>query len=182
MVDNRKVLGSLAAVVLFAAAVMFAALFLPFVRQGCIFCPISTPGSTFELPTFSLMQGLDGWIVLCVVVAVGLAGAAYLRDGVRVTAITCLMLSLAAFVLCLFEGVDSAGRVVGLDAAAQPVQLGGIGPTGPSIDPPAHWDFGFYVFFSAALVAVIASLAIVLRSRRIQLQRPDLTAVPIPAP
>jgi hypothetical protein len=181
MVDSRKVLRPLAVVVLVAAAVMFAALFMPFVRQGCIFCPISTPGSTFQLPTFSLMQGLDGWIVLCVVVAVAFAAAAYLRDGVRVTAITCLMLSLAALGLCVFEGVDSAGRVVGLDSAAQPFQLGGIGAAA-HVDPPAYWNFGLYVFFSAALVAVLASLAIALLSRRTQLQSPVSIAVPIPTP
>jgi hypothetical protein len=182
MLDNRKVLRPLAVVVLVAAAVMFAALFLPFVRQGCIFCPISTPGSTFQLPTFSLMQGLDGLIVLCNVVAVALAAVAHLREGVRVTAIGCLMLSLAALGLCIFEGVDSAGRVVGLDTSPQPIQLGAIGQTAHSINPPAYWNVGFYVFFVAALVAVLASLAVVLLSRRIQLQRPDLTAVPIPTP
>ena len=177
MVDHRKVLRPLGVVVLFAAVVMFGALFLPFVRQGCIFCPIALPGTTYQLPTFSLMQGLDGWIVLCVVVAVGLEAVAYLRTGVRLAAIGALLLSLAALGLCVFEGVDSAGRVVGLDATSQPLLAGEH-----SIMPPAYWNFGLYIVFGAALVAVLASLAIVLLSRRFRRQRHDLTSVPLAAP
>ncbi|MGA7988479.1 MAG: hypothetical protein WCB51_08790 [Candidatus Dormiibacterota bacterium] len=171
----------LAVVVLVAAVVMFGALFLPFVRQGCIFCPISGPGYTFQLPTFSLMQGLDGWIVLCVVVAMGLAAIAHLRDAMRISAIACLLLSLAALGLCVFEGVDSAGRVVGLDASPQPIQLG-VGPPAHSINPPAYWNYGLYVFFSAALVAVLASVALVLLTQRTKPQSADRIAFPIPAP
>ena len=123
MVANRRVLRPLAVVVLVAAVVMFGALFLPFVRQGCIFCPISGPGYTFQLPTFSLMQGLDGWIVLCVVVAMGLAAVAHLRDAMRISAIACLLLSLAALGLCVFEGVELSRprRWVGRIAATNSV-------------------------------------------------------------
>jgi hypothetical protein len=177
MVDHRKVLRPLGVVVLLAAGVMFAALFMPFVRQGCIFCPIATPGSTFELPTFSLMQGLDGWIVLCVVVALFLETAAYLRTGVQAAAIASMLLSLAALGLCVFEGVDSAGRVVGLDATAQPVPIGTH-----TLTPPAYWNFGLYVFLSAAVVGVIASLAVVLLSRRTRLSPMHPTMGPIAAP
>jgi hypothetical protein len=176
MLDNRKVLRPLGVVVLVAAAVMFAGLFMPFVRQGCIFCPISLPGTTFQLPTFSLMQGLDGWIVLCVVVAVGIEAGAYLRTGVRLAAITTLLLAFAAMGLCVFEAVDSARRVVGLDATSP------IPPTGRSLTPPAYWNYGLYVFFCAAVVAVLASLAMVLLSRRNQLRASNRMTVPVPTP
>ncbi len=168
---------ALAFVVLVAAGVMFAALFMPFVRQGCIFCPIALPGSTFQLPTFSLMQGLDGWIVLCVVLALGIEAAAYVKTRMRLAAIAAFLLSVTALGLCIFEGVNSAGRVVGLDATSQPVP-----PGGHSLTPPAYWNFGLYVFFSAAVVAVFASLAAVLLSPRTTLRSPDQSAVPIPAP
>lgn len=177
MVDHRKVSRPLGVVVLGAAAVMFAALFMPFVRQGCIFCPIALPGTTFQLPTFSLMQGLDGWIVLCLVVAVGIEAGAFARTGLRLAAVAVFLLSLAALGLCVFEGVNSAGRVVGLDATSQPVPIGGH-----SLTPPAYWNYGCYVFLSAAVVAVVAAFAAVLLSRRTQPRPMDPIGMPVPAP
>jgi hypothetical protein len=182
MVDHRKVLRPLSVVVLVAAAVMFGALFMPFVRQGCIFCPIALPGSTFQLPTFSLMQGLDGWIVLCFVVALGLEAVVYVRTGVRLAAVAVFLLSVAALGMCIFEGVDSAGRVVGLDATSQPIPVGGNSLGGHSLTPPASWNYGLYVFFSAAVVAVVASFAAVALSCRTRLRPMDPIAVPIAAP
>lgn len=175
MAGKTRALQPIALIVLLAAGVMFAALFMPFVRQGCIFCPIAIPGSTFQLPTFSLMQGLDGWVVLCVVVAIFLEAAAYLRSRRRAAAIAALLLSGVALTLCVFEGINSAGRVVGLDATAQPTQFGE-----QTLNPPAYWTFGLYVFFGAAVVAVVASFAVVLFSRPARHRPPDPMAVSIP--
>ena len=62
----------LGAIILTAAAVMFGAIFSPFVTDGCINCP-----SDFTFPARSVFQGLDGWIILLVLVAL-LLSAAYL--------------------------------------------------------------------------------------------------------
>jgi hypothetical protein len=85
-VYDTKLLRPLGVAVVVAAAVMFADLFIPFARQGCIFCPISGPGTTFVLPSFSLMQGFDGWRVLLVVVALAVEAIAYLVSRRRIAA------------------------------------------------------------------------------------------------
>jgi hypothetical protein len=167
-VDEPKLVRPLGIAVVVAAAVMFADLFIPFATQGCIFCPISGPGATFVLPSFSLMQGLDGWRVLLVVVALAVEAIAYLASRRRIAAIGGLVLAVIVLALGIFEGVDSAGRVVGLDAQAQvqPVELGGNGVVPHSITPPAHLIAGFYLFVAAASVAVVAAAAIVVLSMR----------------
>jgi hypothetical protein len=168
-VPEEQMLPKLASVaVLLAAGVMFADLFIPFARQGCIFCPISGPGTTFVLPSFSLIQGLDGWIALLLVVALALEAMAYLVTRRRSAAIAGLVLAVIVLALGIFEGVDSAGRVVGLDAQAQvqPVELGGNGFVPHSITPPGHLIAGFYLLVAAASVAVIAAAAIVVLTMR----------------
>lgn len=165
-VYESKLLRPLAVAVVVAAAVMFADLFIPFARQGCIFCPISGPGTTFVLPSFSLMQGLDGWIALVLVVALALEAWAYLVSQRRIAASASLVLAVIVLALGIFEGVDSAGRVVGLDAHAQPVEAGGGGFAPHTLTPPAHLMAGFYVFVAAASVAVIAAASIVLLTIR----------------
>ncbi len=166
--DDPKLLRPLGIAVVIAAAVLFADLFGPFAMQGCISCPLAGPGATLVLPSFSLMEGLDGWIVLVPVVALALEGLAYLLSRRRIAAIASLTLAVIVIALCIFEGVDSAGRVVGLDAQAQarPVELGGNGFVPPSITPPAHLIAGFYVCVAAASVAVIAAAAIVVLTLR----------------
>jgi hypothetical protein len=176
-VYEPKLVRPLGITVVLAAAVMFADLFIPFATQGCIFCPISGPGTTFVLPSFSLMQGLDGWRVLLVVVALAVEAIAYLASRRRIAAIASrrriaavasLVLAVIVLALGIFEGVDSAGRVVGLDAQAQvqPVELGGNGVVPHSITPPAHLIAGFYLFVAAASVAVVAAAAIVVLTMR----------------
>jgi hypothetical protein len=165
-VYDSKLLRPLGIAVLVAAAAMFADLFIPFATQGCIFCPLSGPGATFVLPSFSLMQGLDGWIVLVLVVGLALEAVAYLVTRRRIAAIASLVLAVIVLALGIFEGVDSAGRVVGLDAQAQPVELGGNGVVPRGITPPAHLIAGFYVFVAAASVAVIAAATIVVLTMR----------------
>lgn len=167
-VYDTKLLRPLGVAVVIAAAVMFADLFIPFARQGCIFCPNSGPGTSFVLPSFSLMQGLDGWRVLLVVIALAVEAIAYLVSRRRIAAIASLVLAVITLSLGVFEGVDSTGRVLGLDAQAQaqPVELGGNGFVPHSITPPAHLIAGFYLFVAAASVAVIAAAAIVVLTMR----------------
>jgi hypothetical protein len=167
--DDPKLTRTLGIAVLLAALVLFADLFIPFATQGCINCPISGPGATFVLPSFSLMQGLDGWIALVLVVALALEAVAYLFSRRRIAAIASLVLAVIVVALGIFEGIDSAGRVVGIDAQAQPVELGGTGVIAHGITPPAHLIIGFYVFIAAAVVAVITAamlVALTLRGNR----------------
>ena len=101
---------------------MFGAIFTPFVTQGCIFCPLD-----YTIPARSVFQGLDGWIVLFVVVALALFSVAFLRTRrQRRTAIACACVALAAsaLALCIFERVDAVGRVFGQDGVPPPVELG----------------------------------------------------------
>jgi hypothetical protein len=170
-------------VVVVAAAVMFGALFIPFATQGCIFCPIAAPGRTFTLPSFSLTQGLDGWVVLLIVVALILESSAMLmRSRYRLSAVASLVFAAAALGVCIFDGLDASGRVVGLDAVPPPLELGGTGVVPKGINPPASLDVGFYLFLTAAVVALIAATVIVVMSRRTggRLFRP--TGVPVPTP
>jgi hypothetical protein len=159
--DDPKLMRPLGVAVVIAAVVLFADLFDPFATQGCINCPAAGPGTTFVLPSFSLMQGLDGWIVLVLVVALALEGTAYLVSRRRIAAIASMMLAVIVLTLGIFEGVDSAGRVVGLDPQAQPVELGGTGVIARGFTPPAHLIAGFYLFLAAALLAVIAAAMVV---------------------
>lgn len=167
-VHDPKLLRALGVAIVLAAALLFAGLFIPFATQGCINCPVAGPGATFVLPSFSVMQGLDGWIVLVLVVALALEAMAYLVTRRRIAAIATLTLAVIVLALGILEGVDSAGRVVGLDAQAQarPVELGGNGFVPHSITPPAHLIAGFYLFVAAASAAVIAAAAIVVLTLR----------------
>ena len=63
------------AAVLTAAAVMFAGLFAPFVTQGCIFCALD-----YTIPSRSLVQSLDAWILVSVVVALAVVTISCLRN------------------------------------------------------------------------------------------------------
>ena len=163
--------------VLAAAGMMFAALLMPFATEGCIHCPLVTPKSTFTLPSFSLVQSLDGWAVLAIVVALGLASAATLVR-VRLFAVATFVLAAAALAVCIFEGLDASGRVVGLDAAASPIELGGSGVAPTRLNPPASLGAGFYMFLIAAAVAVLASAAMVEVLRRAGRGSDGLVVVP----
>jgi len=155
--------------VLVAAVVMGGAVFAPFVTEGmCALCRgPSVSGHLF--PSWSLFQGLDGWTVVGVVVALGLAAAGYLINVQReLTAYAMLAASLATSALGIFEGVDAGGRIMGW------VPYGfEDGPNGEVrfipehiYYPPINLNVGFYVFLAAAVVAVIASVVIVLTVTR----------------
>jgi hypothetical protein len=161
LLDDPRVGARLGATLLIAAAVMFGATFTPFVTQGCIFCPLD-----YTIPARSIFQGLDGWIVLFVVVALVLCSVAFLRSRRhRRTAIACVALAASALALCIFERVDAAGRVIGLDGVLPPVELGHPGVQLQGIPPPIYTDFGFYLFLVSSIVAVIAAVGVLVTMR-----------------
>ncbi len=152
--EAPRATAALSATLVVAAAVTLGSMFTPFVTQGCIFCPVD-----YTIPARSVFQGLDGWIALVVGVALLFFSVVLLtirRE--RRTAIVCAALAAAALVLCIFERVDAAGRVIGLDAVAPPVELGVPGAQIVGIPPPVYTDFGFYVFLVSSIVAFIAAM------------------------
>jgi hypothetical protein len=162
---------ALGVVVLIAAGAMLAATFTPWVTQSCILCPALGAGTTFAFQPRSLFQGLDAWIVLSVVIALGLAATSYLRGlRRRLAVMASLVFSLCAVALGIFEGVDAGGRVVGWDAVGPPLELGVHGPVAyvpaATISPPVYLDAGFFTFVVAAAVAAIAAVALVAMIQR----------------
>ena len=177
MPDTPKLSRSLGATVLIAAAVMFAALFVPFVTQGCINCAVN-----YTIPSRSLFQGLDGWVVFGVVVALALIAISYVSQVPhRAAALPSLGLAAVALALGLFERVDADGRVIGQDSAPLPAELGHPGAVLQGIAPPVSTDFGTYVFLGAAAVAVIAAAGIVLIGRSARTYGEVREAVPFPS-
>jgi hypothetical protein len=156
VLDDPKAPERLGATLLIAAAVSFGAIFTPFVTQGCINCPLD-----YTIPARSVFQGLDGWIVLFVVVALVLFSLAFLRNRrQRGTAIACVALAASALALCIFERVDALGRVNGQDGVLPPVELGHPGVRLQGIPAPIYTDFGFYLFLFSSIVAVIAAVGV----------------------
>ena len=151
----------MSATLLVAAAVTLGSMFTPFVTQGCIFCPLD-----YTIPARSVFQGLDGWIALLVGVALLFFSVLLTIRRERRTAIVCAALAAAALVLCIFERADAAGRVIGQDAVAPPVELGVPGAQIAGIPPPVYTDFGFYVFLVFAIVAFVTAVGIVVTLMR----------------
>jgi hypothetical protein len=163
--------------VLTAAAVMFGGLFAPFVTQGCIFCALD-----YTIPSRSLVQSLDAWILVSVVVALGLVTLSYLRNPRhRTAALTSLVLAATALALGIFQWVDAYGRVIGEDNVPKPVELGNPGATLQGIAPPIATDFGAYLFVGAAIAAVVATIGIVLMTRHTKADEVAPAAVPLPS-
>jgi hypothetical protein len=162
MLDNPKLLRLLGVVVVIAAVVMTGATFTPFITQGCISCPLD-----YTFPSRSLFQGLDGWIVLWVVVALAVFATSYLMSVRHRTSavVASLVLSAAAMALGIFERADAANRVLGQDNVPPPVELGHPGVHLQGFPPPTYTDFGFYVFLGVSVVAVLAAAAIVLMTQ-----------------
>jgi hypothetical protein len=140
--------------VLAAAAVMIGASFAPFATQGCVMCPLD-----YVIPSRSVFQGLDGWIVRFA------------------SAIGSVVVSAAALALGVLEGIDAGGRVIAWDAMGTPMELGPHGPI-PYVPekvsyPPVHLDSGFFLFVAAAVVAFAAALVLVqtARGRALRMER-----------
>ncbi|GEM_PF-5830380 len=167
MLDDRKLVRPLRVAIVVSFAVMIAATFAPFATQGCgRTCPASLDGVPLAFPPVSLFQSLDGWIALCVVVIRALVATASLIEvRPRLTPCASLAAAMAALALCMFDGVDEWGRVVGGDAQGPPMELTPHGPVpfvpAGVLNPPVHLDFGFSVFIAAAVVAAIAALLLV---------------------
>lgn len=135
------------AIILTAAAVMFGAIFSPFITDGCINCP-----SDYTFPARSVFQGLDGWIILLVLVAL-LLSAAYLRKRrQRGFAIACVVLAASSVALCIFERVDAVRRVIALGGGSPPAELGYPGASVEGFLPPVYTDFGFYLLLTSSIV------------------------------
>jgi len=127
------------AIILTAAAVMFGAIFSPFVTDGCISCPLD-----YTFPTRSVFQSLDGWIILLVMAAL-LLSAAYLRHRrQRGFAIACVLLAASAVGLCIFE--RSTLRVASLILAE------GVHPSNSVT--PAQASKGFFPLFTPTSVFI----------------------------
>jgi hypothetical protein len=161
LIDDPKAGTWLGATLLAAAAVSFAAIFTPFVTQSCINCPFD-----YTIPARSVFQGLDGWIVLFLVVALVLFSVAILRNRrQRGTAIACVALAASALALCIFERVDAVGRLIGQDGVLPPVELGHLGVQLQGIPPRIYTDFGFYLFLVSSIVAVTAAVGVLVTMR-----------------
>ena len=155
---------------------MFAGLFAPFVTQGCIFCALD-----YTIPSRSLVQSLDAWMLVSVVVALALVTISYLRNPRhRTAALASLVLAATALALGIFQWVDAYGRVIGQDNVPKPVELGNHGATLQGIAPPISTDFGAYLFVSAAIVAVVATVGIVLMTRQTKADEGAPAAGPLP--
>jgi hypothetical protein len=143
-------------------------------------CPLD-----YVIPSRSVFQGLDGWIVLSVVIALAVFAIAALLDPRHriACAIGSVVLSAAALALGIVEGIDAGGRVIGWDAMGRPMELGPHGPI-PYVParvfyPPVHLNGGFFLFVAAAVVALAAALVLVqtAQGRALRMgQRVDLSA------
>jgi hypothetical protein len=170
LLDNPKAGSLFGASLLAAAVVMVIAIFMPFVSERCINCLFDD-----TIPARSVFQGLDGWIVLLVVVALVPCSFAFLANRHRLgTAVACLALAASALTLCILERLDAAGRVLGQDAALPPVELGHPEVRLHGIPPAVYTDFGFYVLLVSSIVAFIAALGVPATVRRNR--TPDRTA------
>ena len=158
------------AIILTAAAVMFGAIFSPFVTDSCINCP-----SDYTFPARSVFQGLDGWIILLVMAALLLSAAYLSKRRQRGFAIACVVLAASAVALCIFERVDAARRVIALGGGSPPVELGHPGASVEGFLPPVYTDFGFYLLLISSTVALIAAIAALIATPRNR--TPDRTAV-----
>lgn len=173
MFNHIKPLMAFGATVVVAAAVMIGATFTPFVSVQCIMCPAFPVGSAITLPSSSLFNGLDGWDVLSVAVALAVFALMTVQTRRLIAAAATLATAVTALALVTIEAVNASGRVTGGDAVGPPMELTPSGPRpyvpAGSFTPPLLLDAGFYIFLAAAVVAVIAAAGVVvliLRSRR----------------
>jgi hypothetical protein len=169
LLDDSNTGVLLGAIILTAAAVMFGAIFSPFVTDGCINCP-----SDYTFPARSVFQGLDGWIILLVLVALLLSAAYLSKRRQRGFAIACVVLAASAVALCIFERVDAARRVIALGGGSPPVELGHPGASVEGFLPPVYTDFGFYLLLISSIVALLAAIAVLVTTPRNR--TPDRTA------
>lgn len=168
VLSNPETSTCASATALVAAVVMSGAVFTPFVTEGlCLLCRgPGGPSVAGHVPfSVSLLQGLDAWTIIGVVVALGVAAAGNLVNVYRrLTASVMVAASLASVALCLYDGVNAGARIMGW------VPYGiEEGPNGPVrfipariYYPPINLGAGFYLFLAAAVVASIASVVTVL--------------------
>lgn len=104
----------------------------------------------------SLLQGYDaGWVIVILLI-LGVAAASYLA-GIRtqIAAVSCLVASMTALVLTVFEASDGGSRVL----------TGGWGlPNTYGSSEHLTLDAGFYLSFSGAALAIIAAVIMMVAS------------------
>jgi hypothetical protein len=106
----------------------------------------------------TLMQGYDAaWVVVTLLI-LGLAATSYVA-GIRtkIAAASCVVASVAALVLTLFEASNGGSRVL----------TGGWGlPNTYGGSEQLSLDAGFYLFFSGAALGIVASVIMVVTGMR----------------
>jgi hypothetical protein len=136
-----------AVIVVIAAAVMSAALFLLFLQTPC--------GNCLRTATYTVQDGKDliqapnVWIAVALLILLAAAAIVHLA-GIRpaLTAVGCLALSVVAVAFPFVEAGDNGSLVFQGATAANPMTT----------------EAGFYVFLVGATVAGLASLALLLTS------------------
>jgi hypothetical protein len=140
-----------------AVVVMTWATSLPFMGVPQWWGDALNPSANLAVTTWSLAGGRDTSFVVVTLVVLGVAiGGHVVGIYRRLTAFTCLIASVSALLLALFEVGDGGRRV--LPSWTFP------SPGGPSA--PVSIAAGFYVFRDAAALAVIASLIMLITSLR----------------
>jgi hypothetical protein len=142
---NRWLASGAGGASLLAAAMVTAALFLPFVSQGCAGCSAFYGAG---LPAAALRVSPDAWAVVWILGILASTAVLFLAGvGVRLMAILSAAASLATLGLAIFEGAVAFPRT--LPAAEL---LPGV---------PVYYvlDSGYYLFLIGGAVAVVAAAA-----------------------
>jgi hypothetical protein len=100
-----------------------------------------------------------------------LEGIAYLFSRRRFAEIASLVLAVIVLALGIFEGIDSSGRVVWSRRSSPACRIRRDRRDCARHYPPAYLITGFYVFLTAAVVAVIAAAMVVALTLRGNRQR-----------
>lgn len=130
---------------LLAAAMVTAALFLPFVSQGCAGCSAFYGAG---LPAAALRVSPDAWAVVWIVGILTSTAVLFLAGvAVRLVAILSAAASLATLGLAIFEGAVAFPRIL---PAAELV---------PGVLVYYVLDPGYYLFLIGGAVAVVAAAA-----------------------
>ena len=132
--------------------VSLVAVFLPFAHLTCASCPDVT--STHRV-SGSLLDGVDGWRVLTLVIAGVVTTGSYilLPPSRRQTALGSVVLALAAGALVVVDAANASTRVLGWPGSA--------------LSDVAHGP-GFYLALAGAFAGCVFSLLMVASQRALR--------------